>query len=114
MAVSENVLEVLREASFADYVDAHGKALVCGTPKDEDIIMQVAGEEPTVEDRNDEEDKETPARRSALQFMEALNIVHIFSYEEGEDTFRNIRTLEYELMKVALQDEKVMPDFFHE
>lgn len=77
MAVSENVLEVLRDASFANYVDADGKALVCGAPKDEAIIMQVAGEEPTLEDRNDEE---TPARPSALQFMEALNIVRFFSY----------------------------------
>lgn len=96
--VFENLLEVPQDVSFANYVEADSSALVCGALTDEGFIAQVANEENTVEDENDEKDKETTAQPSTSQVMEALNVACLFSYEEGEDASFYIRALEHRLM----------------
>lgn len=50
MVVSANVLKVLQDIGFADYVYAGSSTLLCDATTDEDIVTQDVDEEPTVKE----------------------------------------------------------------
>lgn len=58
---------------FAGYVEVDTCASACGGLTDEDIITQVAGAQPVAEDTEGEDDA-VPARLSAPEAMEAINV----------------------------------------
>ncbi|KAK8771219.1 hypothetical protein V5799_025538 [Amblyomma americanum] len=115
-SVTAPMSDVLKDVSFADYVDVDASAVVCGVTTDEDIISQVKNIEPVAASDDDEEDDEAPVRPSAAEVMAGLNAARLFfSFEESEEeAFRNIRSLEQEVLAVAFREKKqtTITDFF--